>query len=333
MAYPNITPLLTSIKPAGIKKVYIRNGAELWQTLGNIRKGELKFSPVQTNNTLGQNLSTAEMLVEAKFELLQTAVLELENLDDILLGVSGVANDFMFQLVDAAAPPATAEAVTYGWVQLLGTQVGVKAKYVASGNPSEYQFIEVMISGVIPSSAYDAAIKASTALDNFHIVGTGDTTFAKSGTLWGTYSATALVDYGILANQHSAGIRTVAIDNPLSSGAETLLTVKNGIVEFDFVSEMDSLNRHRPYAIDINIEYDAMITDDATLLLLSTMNSTNTNVVITLVDGKTLTLSSQLGVGIYFENIGDFDQIRKLRFSHKGRVAITDTIISAIVGP
>jgi hypothetical protein len=63
-----------------------------------------------------------------------------------------------------------------------------------------------------------------------------------------------------------------------------------------------------------------MVSDAATLLLLNTVNLTNTDVKITLVDGKVFTIASMLGLTASFENVGDFDKFRVIRFSHKGRI-------------
>ena len=160
MAYPAITNLPTAQKPAGIKKVYIRNGSQKWQSMGFIRNGELKFTPYTTENVYKKNLHINSYTVEAKFEMLQTGVEEIELLPTIIGGIAGVGNDFLFQLTDAAAVPTGGAAATEGWVVLSASQVKPTAKFVADGMPSTNQFIEISVKGTLIPSAIVAAIKA-----------------------------------------------------------------------------------------------------------------------------------------------------------------------------
>jgi hypothetical protein len=330
MAYPNITNVLTAQKPAGIKKVYIRNASEKWQYLGQIRNGELKFTPYSTNNTYQRNLYSSAFAFEAKFELIQTIAAEVETLVTIANGVAGVANDFLFELVDAAAIPTAGAAATTGWVVVSAEQVGCKTRFVSDGNPSTVQFMEVMVKGSIVNSAMNAAVKASIDDDEFHTSGDSAETFSAAAS-FASYSATAGTNYGILANIRPNGFASVALDNVLSSGAETLTNFKDGRVILDVVAEEDSLGRYNPHAIDVDIEYTSMLSDDTTLLLLDDINAINTSVVVTLIDGKTITLASGLGVTASFENTGDFDKMRTIRFSHKGRLPLS-TDLTAIIG-
>jgi len=329
MAYANITNILSAQKPAGIKKVYIRNASEKWQTLGQIRNGSLMVTPYTTNNTYQNNLHINSYTFEAKFEMLQTLTIELEALPNILTGISGVANDFLFYMTDVDSIPTSA-TVTAGWVIVTASQVRPTAKYVSDGNPSTDQFVEIVVRGTLLGSAVAAAVKASIDDGDFHLSSTASESFSNNaagggGTLFGYYlSTTPSDDVGVLANIRPNGFSSVALDNALSSGAETLTYFRNGKIVLDFVSEDDSLGRPNVYAIDVLVEHESTLTDAATLILMNSMNPINTNVVVTLLDGKVFTFNSKLGVATTFENVGDFDKLRILRFVHKGRILLSE---------
>lgn len=325
MAYPNITNVGTGQKPVGIKKVYIKNGAELWQTMGQIRNGSLTIVPNKTENTYKKNIHINSYLFEAKFEMLQTSVTAVELLPAILGGVAGVKNDFLFQLTDSASIPPTTPSATIGWVTVSASQVGVTAKYIVDGNTSTNQRIEITVKGTLFASAMDACVKASIADVQFTLAATGAQTFSGLG----NYTLSALVgnagkDVGVNADIKPNGFSSVALDDALSSGTdETLTFVRNGKITFDFVSEDDTLMRPNVYAVDVMVEYESTLTDDATLLLLDGLNVLNTQAIITLIDGKVFTFDQELGVEISFENIGDFDKLRALRFKHNGRILLS----------
>jgi len=324
MAYPAITNVLTAQKPAGIKKVYVKNAAELWQTFGLIRNGELKITPYQTNDTYQRNLTINSYTFEAKFEMLQTALTEIELLPSITDGVAGVGNNFLFQLTDSAAIPTTTPAQTTGWVTVTPSQVKATVKYMSDGNPSTNQFIEVTVKGSLKASEIDACVQASIADVHFTISGTSAQTFSASGVL-GNYALCASAtdagkDVGIPTNIKPNGFASVALNDPLSSGAETLTYMRNGKITLDFVSEEDSLGRPNVYAIDVEIEHESTLTDSATLLLMDSMNALLTSITVTLLDGKVFTFANELGFSTSFENVGSMDKLRILRFSHKGRI-------------
>lgn len=321
MAYPALTSALSAHRAASIKRVWIKTGSEKWQSLGGLRNGELRVSPYTTEDTYKRNLVIDAFTIEAKFELLQTALLEVEKIDSIVYGT----NDFLFELTDAGAIPGLSTA-TEGWVVVTSTQVGAKARYVSDGNPSTNQFIEVMIKGTLKSSELDAALKASIATADFHISTTGSETFSDNagtagGTIFSYYkSATAGDVAGIEANRRANGFSTVQLQDALSTTYQTLGRVRNGKIVFGWLAEEDSLGRYNVYGVDVDVEYEILATDAATLLYLNTIELTNTDAKITLIDGKVFTLESKLGVAINYENVGDFDKMRVLRFAHKGRI-------------
>lgn len=323
MAYSAVNTAIQYQRPQAIKKVFIKTGSEKWQTMGQIRNGELKMTPYSTKNTYQQNLHIGSFTFEAKFELLQTAVGEVELIDSIIDG----SNSFLFQLTDAGAITTGA---TEGWVTVSNTQVGVKARLVSEGSPDTNQFIEIMIKGSLKNSELDAALKASIATADFHISTTASGTYSNNGgsaggTIFGYYiDTTANNSTGIMANIKPNGFSSVVLDDQLSTGTVTLGRTGKSKLIFDWVAEEDDLGRYNVYGVDIDLEYEYLVTDAVTLLLQGDMNLTNTNAVITLLDSKAFTLNSKLGVEIGFENIGDFGGLRKLRFTHKGRIVKAD---------
>lgn len=321
MAYPAITNLPSAQKPAGIKKVYIKNAAELWQTMGQIRNGSLTIIPNKTENTYKKNLYTGSFAFEAKFEMLQTSATVLELLPSIVNGVAGVKNNFLFQLTDSGSIPSSA-GVTAGWVTVSPSQAYPTARYVADGNPSSNQFIEITVKGTILGSALDACVKASIDDGDFTIAGTSAQTFSALG----NYSLCSAVtdagkDVGVLGDIKPNGFSSVALDDALSTGTdETLSNIRNGKIVMDFVAEDDSLGRPNVYGVDVSVEYESTLTDDATLLLMDAMEVLNTQAIVTMLDGKVFTFDQELGFDTSFENVGDFDKLRIMRFMHKGRI-------------
>lgn len=331
MAYPNINNLLSNAKPATIKRVFVKNATEKWQYLGQIRNGELKVMPYVTENTVKNNLHINSFSFEAKFELLQTAVAEMDILASLFGGVSGVANDFLLELAERSGAFPTTSTATAGFIQVSGTSVRPKGKYVADGNPSTNQFVEVTLMGTIFSSDANMVSLFTPSVDDgeFHLLATGVETFVPSTGVFGDYTlcagaTSAHLVTGIPANIRPNGIASVALDNPLSSGAETLSNVKNGKITCEFLSDDDTLGRPNVYGVDVMVEYESLISDSSTSTVLSAINNVNTDVVVTMLDGKVFTLNSKLGVQASFEDVGDFDKFRIVRFTHKGRIPLSE---------
>ena len=190
--------------------------------------------------------------------------------------------------------------------------------------------MEVRITGRLVKTALDAALEATLVTTDFHLSSTSSETFSNNsgsagGTIFGYYiSGTYDDNTGVIANKRGAGFSSVVLDDDLSTGTVTLGRIKNGRINLDFVAEEDVLGRYNVYAVDVDVEYEYMVTDAATLLLLDSMNATNSKATITLLDGKVFTLSAKTGVNVSFENVGDFDKFRVLRFSHKGRILTSE---------
>lgn len=320
MAFPSLTATNAAQRAASIVKAYVKTASEKYQTLGFIRNGELKITPYTTNDARQRNLTIDAYTVEAKFEMLQTAVLELEKVDSLCDG----ATDWLFKLTDAAT--VTTSAAYEGWIVLTDAQVGTKARYVSDGNPSTNQFIEVMIKGTLIASTLDAAVKATLETADFHLSSTADETFSDNssqpgGTIFGYYISTTPDDNtGITENIKSNGFSSVELQDTLATTYVPLGKVKTGRITVDWLAEEDSLGRYNTYGCDVDVEYELMVSDAASLLLLNTVNLTNTDVKITLIDGKVFTIAGKLGISASFENVGDFDKTRTIRFSHKGRI-------------
>jgi hypothetical protein len=328
MGYPAISTAISAQRAAGILKAYIKTGSEKWQSLGHIRNGEMKLTPNSGNDAARKNLAADSYIFEAKFEIMQTAILEIEKMDSICDG----SNSFLFKLTDAGT---ISSGATEGWFTVSNSQVGAKARYVCDGNPSSQQFIEVMLKGTILKTAVDAAAKASIAVADFHISTTASETYSTNngsagGTIFGYYVSTTPDDnYGLNANIRSCGFSSVALQDAADTGSgyTTLGRVRNGRITIDMITEEDNLNRYNPYGVDIDIEYELLVSDATTLLLLDSMNATNTDVKVTLLDGKIWTiqhnagaLAQSLGATMTLEAVGDFDKFRIIRCSHKGRI-------------
>lgn len=319
MAYPSLTAAsVANQKAAGISKLYIKGSSDTnWQSLGYIRNGELKVSPYSTEDTYKRNHSHA-FTIEAKVELLQTALAEVELIPTLVAGT----NSFLFKLTDAEAIPASA-AQTFGWVYLTSSQVGVSAKFQSDGNPSTNQFIELVIKGSVTGSL-DSILKANIDDGHFHI--TTDPVVAETfsaSNVFAEYTTTAGGDSGIKANIKPNGFSTVKVKQNTDASYTTLGRVRNGKIICDFIAEEDSLNRPNVYGVDVNIEYEYLESNGANMILLDDLNSTNTDVQVTLLDNKVFTLASNLGVNVSFENVGDFDKFRVIKFVHKGRILVT----------
>lgn len=333
MAYPSLSPTVAKQRVASIEKVYVVNGAETaHQYLGLHRNGELKVTPFSTEDTRKRNLPVNSYLVEAKFELLQTEVLEIEKIDALCDGTNG----WIFKLSDAEA--ISTDAAKEGWFALSdsiadnGTYqaLGSKAKYVCDGNPSGVQYIEVMVRGIIASGALDSAFKPSLQTSDFHISSTADGVYSTNngsagGTIFGNYLSTSADDTrGIQGNVNSCGFSKVELQDANSTTYTEIGKVRNGRITYEVMAEEDNLGRFNSHSGQIDIEYELMLTDAATLLLFDTMNTTETDVKITLLDGKVFTIASKLGINVSYENVGDFNGYRILRFKHAGRILLTE---------
>jgi hypothetical protein len=325
MGYSNTISTATSAqRTASIDKAYIKTVSEKWQNIGEIRNGEIKITPNSTENTRKKNLHSNAFTFEAKFEMLQTGG-EVLLLPTIVNGSTG----WLFKLTDAAA--VSVSAAYEGWIVATSSQVGTKAKYSADGTPDDEQFVEIMIKGSLYASSMDALVKATLETANFHVSTSANETFsdnasAAGGTIFSYYSSATVDDnLGIQGNIRPCGFSSVELQSTIDpDGYVALGNISKGKIIADFLAQEDTLGRYNVYSVDLDIEYEVMVSDATTLLNLDAINNTRTDVKITLLDGKVFTIAYKLGILCTFENIGDFDKTRTLRFSHKGRILTSE---------
>jgi len=322
---PITSTLVSSQYPSGIKKAYIKTGSEKWQNLGQIRNGELKVTPEKSNNTFQNNLALGAYLFEAKFEMLQTALLELEKIDSLIDGT----NSFLFQLTDAVAIPSVS-SLCQGWSSVSSSQIGVKPKYISENDPQSNQFVEILIKGSILSVDLDSILKSSIVDTDFHLSSTASESFSDNnslagGTVFGYYKdTTAGNDTGILGNIKPNGFATVEYKYSPELTYTQLGRVDNGKISFDWIAQEDSLNRFIVFNMTVDIEYDLLVTDPDNLLAIDALNENDVDMKITLFDGKVFTFESKLGIDSTFDNTGDFTTFKKIKFAHKGNILTTD---------
>lgn len=319
MAFPSITVSNAYHRPAAFRAVYAKAPAKVFQTLGSISGGELKFTNFAEADSQGRNKAHA-IGFTAKCKMKQASLIELELLDTLQNGT----NDFLFQLSDAAAVPDTA-AATEGWVGLTSAQVNVKAKPILDGTPENNRVIELEWSGSLLLSELDAAVKYSLEKSYFDDGSVGDPFFAI-----GTYDMTTH-NGGLPTNSHIVPNGVSKIEIAATGGAYVELgRVKNFKGSFDFLSDPDGLKRHSVYAVAVDLEYEWMQTDAADLLNLDAMDVLDVDVKVTMLSGLIITLSNQVGITTDYEVSGDFDKIKVVRFKHTGKILTTsfDGIVS-----
>ena len=315
MAFPSISSSVAYHRPAGFKAVFCRPSGELYQTIGAISDGTLKFSEYRVTDQRGRNKSFAVEFT-ASCKMLQASLVELELLDTLALGT----NAWLFQLTDAAAIPTGGAAATEGWVVLSAEQVGMKPKIVLSGDASNNTYIELQWRGSLKWSEMDAAVKASIDDDEFEATG-------GSGSIKAIGTYTSAKDGGNPTVTHilPAGVSSITLAEAGGATA-TVGAVKNFKCEFEFLSDADSEARRRYlcHAVRADVSYDWMETDAANLLNLDEFTNTEIDVVITTLGGVTVTLSNRVGISSEFESVGNFDRVRVIRFMHTGDMLKTD---------
>lgn len=322
MAFPVIaTASNLDHRPAGFQAVYIRPSAELYQTLGAIKGGELMFTTDEVVDGVGKNKAYSWKFT-AKCTMLQCSLVELELIDTICSGTSS----FLFKLMDAGAIPVSTPAVTEGWVLLSSAQVGVKAKVVVGGTPDENLKIELEWSGSLLASEVDAAIKALIVDTTFEATG-GTGTLKTIGTYTAALNGGLPRNAGILP----CGVSTITLDEAGASSPQTVGKVSDFTMNFDWqTDDRESLRRFATYIIAMDVAFSWLATDHTNLLNLEQMPDTEINIVITLKNGLVFTLTNQVGIGISYEVVGDADKRKVVKFKHTGRILQTsfDSIVS-----
>ena len=314
MAFPTIaTPSPSFMRSAGFNNVFIRTGAELWQTIGAINKGDLKIGNYKDNDSIGRNKSMNTVEFTAKCTMMQSSLTEIELLETMANGTC----DFLFKCSDAAALGSSTPAPLEGWNLVTAAMIGcVKPKLDASGTPQENRKIDLEWQGSILLTEIDSVVKASLADSLFE-------SSDETGTFHaiGTYLPLTVHNGGLPtpANIKACGFKTVTLADT-GGLAQTLGSVKNAKLTMEFIADTDSLRRYQCHAIDINVEYEWMQTDVANLLNLDTMCDADIDLVITLLDLFKFTFTNQVGIDLQYENIGDYDKMKIIRFTHKGKV-------------
>jgi hypothetical protein len=315
MAFPTvITASPANIKPAAFLGVYVRDHvSNKFQTIGSIADGVMNVAGFTSPDSLGRNRTNGAFNFTAKCKMKQTSLTELELLDKLCDGT----NDFAFKLSDAVALESGGTAALVGWVGVQAAQVGIKAKLVCDGTPENDRYIELEWQGSLLTSELDAALKYTT----------GDTEFASSADsatavfyAIGTYGADQDGGSPKNANLKPCGVSTITLADVAGGSAIGMSPIQNVKMSYDMLATQDGIRRFLPNALDINIEYDWMATDNADLLLLDSMAPLNINAVITMLDGVVFTLANQVGIETNFEVSGDMDKARVVRFTHKGKV-------------
>lgn len=312
------TPSPAYHRAAGFQSVFCRPTGELWQTLGSVAEGVLNFNNYAELDSMGRNKAHAVEFT-AKVKMKQASETEIDLLDTITAGTC----DFLFKLSDAGAIPGTT-AVTEGWVEVSSSQVGIKATLDASGDPGNNRFILLEWQGSLLFSELDAAVKADIDDDDFEATG-------GSGTLRtiGTYTAAKDGGKGTPANIKPCGVTAVTLADT-GEAAQTLGAVKNAKITFSQIAEVDSLRRFLPYAYDVNIEYDWMQTNAANMIQLDSIVDGEIDLHITMMGGSAILLTNEVGIQSNYEVSGDYDKIKVVRFTHKGKI-LRATLESTVI--
>jgi hypothetical protein len=323
MAYPNDFPTIATYSPAynraaGFNSVFIRPSGGLYQTLGAIADGELKFSPYKATTSTGKNKQHAVEFT-AKCKMLQAALIEVELVDQICTGL----NSFLFKMSDFGAIPGAA-AVTEGWTLVTAAQVGCKANIVLDGDADKNTYIELEWQGSMLLSEMPAAVKASIDDDEFEATG-------GSGTLKAIGIYTSAKDGGSPTTSHilPAGISTITLAET-GGTAQTVNGIQNVKFTINSLFSTDCKRRFLPHGFDIHLEYEWQSTDAANLLNLYTMVDTEVDVLVTMLSAQIYTMTNVVGIETSYESAGDYDKVRIVRFIHTGKIlkASLDGIVS-----
>ena len=321
MAFPTIaTPSISFNRPSSFRGVYCRPSGELYQTLGAVQECELMFTDAKESDGIGRNKAYSVGFT-AKCKMMQCSRVELALLDTIANGT----NAFLFRLSDSAPIPAAA-AVTEGWVLVSSTQTGIKPTIVMSGDMNTMSYIQLEFTGSLLLSEYAAAVKAS--IDDGDFEATGG---AGSLATIGVY--TAALDGG---NANVTHIRPCDVSSitlaETGSAAQSLGSlIQNVKIEFPyFAEEGDSLLRNNTHAVGVDIEYDWQQSDAANLINLSSMVDTEIDILVTMRNGITITLTNQAGISTGYNVVGTFEKKKIIRFTHTGH--LLKSVIDGIFG-
>lgn len=321
MAFPSISVSNAYARSAGVKAIYTRPSGGLWQTLGGIKNGVASLPPIRDVDGNRRNKGKGN-LVAASALMRQAGAVEIH----LMYALCDGTNDFLFQMQDAAAIPATTPAATEGWFMFSAAQIGVIADVDLSGNYDAKRTIKLDFAGSIKSTEWDAAVKAviadvqfesTTDTGTFHAI--GQYSAAKNG---------GLPDESHVVNN---GIDSITFADVAGGSAVTLGAIKDYVGHIKFKSDAsDMRRRHTAFAIDIDMAYGWKQTDAASLLVVDAMVGLAVNMVTNFTSGLVVTLNDIVGITPEYDNNGDMDKTRAVKMDHSGTwpTSIYDGIFS-----
>jgi hypothetical protein len=326
MAYTAFTGTVANVYPASFQAVYIKTGAEKWQTLGAISNADLSIKDFTSPDSLGRNKAINCYDFTAKCRMMQTSNVELKLLAKICDG----SNSFLFKLSDAVTPAGAASA---GWVAVTNAQVGCKAHLLADGAPDADRYTELDFQGsIFKSDANEVLLYTPTlAAADFASTATTGTYCGTSGVGGiGTYSATT--DGGQPTNSalRPCGISTFTLDLAGASAPVTITPVTNVKFSLEMLAAVDGLRRFLPNSLNVNVELDWMATSSHDQLLLGNGSVVDIKAIVTFLDGTICTFDNQTGIGFNFKVPGDVDKNRVTGIALQGKTlqATITTIVT-----
>lgn len=312
------TPSASNQRPAGFKRVFIKTGAEKWQSLGFIKDGELSFASKSETDSLMRNLAYCAEF-KATFKMLQTGkTVELPLIDDICNGT----NSFLFEMVDA-------DTTNDQYIYVTNVQVGASAKLVIDGDPNSIRYIEITVSGSVLLADFADVTSPTVETTDFQVANTSGGTYALIGST-GTTGAWTTVNLGNKDRMLPSGISQIEVQDANATTYVALGKIKGAKLECDFIGETDSMMRPQTYAVDISLEYEHLETlKTGGLDTIGGWAQKDIDVKATCFDGTVFTMASKLGFDTNYSVSGNMDKFSVIKQSHKGR--IVKTAFSAMI--
>lgn len=308
-------PVVTAASPANMRTAvimaaYIAGVGEKYQTLGDIAEGVFNMESFDKPNSTGKNRSQGVWAISASLKMKQTSLTELELLSAIQNGL----NSFLFKCSDAVAPSGVAAA---GWIKLLASQVGVKAKVVADGTPEDDRHIVLEFQGSVYASDANttALLKPTLAAADFESSGDAGTFHAI-----GVYTVATDGGEPDLTHIRSCGVATLTLDVEGGASPQTMAPIKEVKLTVEGLADEDSIRRFLPASLSINAEVDWMATDNADLMLLDGFLALSPKAIMTFIDGVVFTFDGKTGLKVNYESASDTEKNRVVRFTLLGKI-------------
>ena len=303
-----------NIFPSTFKAVYVRESGGKWQTLGSIYDTELDDETFTKNDSRRRPRGQGASKITAKCKMMQASITELELLPTLCNG----ANDFLFQLIESEAIPVTTPAATTGWVLVTAAQIkAVHARFVADGDESDEQYIELDWQGAALDSELDAMLKASIA--DIHFASSADSATAVFYTI-GTY--TAAKDGGRPSPLHykPCGVSTLTLADHAGGDAQTISPIMNFKLSYDFTVQTEGVRQYPTNAVMISASFESLSTIVTDMLIQNSINSLELDAVITMRNGMVHTLTDVVGHKVSLQSKGDMDKSRVNLYTLEGAV-------------